>query len=548
MNYSCYFVPSYFLKMIKLKHIIFLFVVAIFFTNCAKRGTITGGPKDTIAPKIVGSLPENFSTNFKGSEIKINFNELIKVKDITKQLIISPPLKKQPIIVPQGSASKFISIKLLDTLQENTTYSFNFGQSISDNNENNPYSQFKYVFSTGNYIDSLTVVGKIKDAYNQKPDNFVSVLLYDAKTFTDSTVYKETPLYITNTLDSLKLFSLENLKEGSYQIIALKDKSGNNKFDPKSDKIGFLIEPITLPTSTAYELELFAEKPVFKVFKPTQESNNKLFMGYEGNPKNLKVSAKKGNKNIPIKMAKFPEKDKDSVQLFFPKMELDSLEITVENETYSKSFTSKLKSLKESDSLKIDAKTQGTLSFREQFILKSSTPIISIDNSKITLRNKDSIAVNFTSSYDDFNQEISFDFKKEEEQKYTLEILPEAFTDFYETKNDSLQFDVRTKLISDYGNLKVNLSGAKRFPLILEILDEKGDVMYSKISQKETALIFETIEPKQYTLRIIYDDNANGFWDTGDYLAKKQAEEIIYYPKQIDVRANWDVEQDFGLE
>jgi uncharacterized protein (DUF2141 family) len=537
------------MMMTKLKYILTLLVVAVFFTNCAKRGTITGGPKDTIAPKIVGSLPKNFSANFKGSEIKINFNELIKVKDITKQLIISPPLKKQPIIVPQGSASKFISIKLLDTLKENTTYSFNFGQSISDNNENNPYSQFKYVFSTGNYIDSLTVVGKIKDAFNQKPDNFVSVLLYDAKTFTDSTVYKETPLYVTNTLDSLKVFSLENLKEGSYQIIALKDKSGNNKFDPKSDKIGFLNEPITLPTSTAYELELFAEKPVFKVFKPTQESNNKLYMGYEGNIKNLKVTVKKGTENIPIKMTKYPEKDKDSVQLFFPKMELDSLEITVENGSFTKSFTSKLKNLKESDSLKIANKTQGALSFRDLFTLSSSTPIKTIDNSKIILRNKDSVAVNFTSSYDDFNQEIKFDFKKEEEQKYTLEILPEAFTDFYETKNDSLQFEVNTKLISDYGNLKVNLSGVKRYPLILEVLDDNGAVFYSKIANnKETLMVFETIEPRQYTLRVIYDDNANGFWDTGDYLAKKQAEEIIYYPKQIDVRANWDVEQDFGLE
>ena len=482
--------------MIKLKHIIVLFVATIFFTNCAKRGTISGGPKDTIAPKIVGSLPENFSTNFKGSEIKINFNELIKVKDITKQLIISPPLKKQPIIVPQGSASKFISIKLLDTLQENTTYSFNFGQSISDNNENNPYSQFKYVFSTGDYIDSLTLVGKIKDAYLQKPDNFVSVLLYDAKTFTDSTVYKETPLYVTNTLDSLKVFSLENLKEGSYQIIALKDKSGNNKFDPKSDKIGFLKEPITLPTSTVYELELFAEKPTFKAFKPTQESNNKLFMGYEGNPKNLKVSAKKGNQNIPIKITIFPEKDKDSVQLFFPKIELDSLEITVENDNYKKSFTSKLKNLKESDSLKIDAKTQGTLSFREYFTLKSTTPIKTIDNSKITLRNKDSVAVNFTSNYDDFNQEINFDFKKEEEQKYTLEILPEAITDFYDSKNDSLKFEVNTKLISDYGNLKVNLSGVKRFPLILEILDA---------ASKETTL------PK-YWFQMEISSYANQVW------------------------------------
>jgi hypothetical protein len=102
--------------------------------------------------------------------------------------------------------------------------------------------------------------------------------------------------------------------------------------------------------------------------------------------------------------------------------------------------------------------------------------------------------------------------------------------------------------LSDYGNLKVNLIGAKRFPLILEVLDDKEEVMYSQTSTQETTLLFETIEPKLYTLRVIYDDNANGIWDTGDYLARKQAEEIIYFPKQIDVRANWDVEQEFGLD
>ena len=107
--------------MTKLKYIIVLIASLLLLTNCAKRGTITGGPKDSIAPKIVSSSPDNFNTNFKGKDIKINFDELIKVKDISKQLIISPPMKKQPIIVPQGSASKFISIKILDTLKENTT-------------------------------------------------------------------------------------------------------------------------------------------------------------------------------------------------------------------------------------------------------------------------------------------------------------------------------------------------------------------------------------------------------------------------------------------
>ena len=546
-DYSCYFVAPLFDKMIKLKNIAFLLASLLLLTNCAKRGTITGGDKDTIAPKIVSSYPENFSTNFKGNEIKINFDELIKVKNINKQLIISPPMKKQPVIIPQGSASKFISIKILDTLQDNTTYSFNFGQSITDNNEGNPYSQFKYVFSTGSYVDSLTVVGKVKDAFYQKPDNFVSIMLYDAKTFTDSTVYKETPLYVTNTLDSLKVFSLENLKEGTYKMVAMKDKSSNNIYNPSIDKIGFLDYTITLPTSDMFELELFEEKKPFKADKPTQESNNKLFLGYEGDFKNSKITASYDNKEVPIRITKFPEKNKDSVQIFYPNIKMDSLQISVTNGTYSKTFTSKLKDLKESDTLKIEKKSGSILPFRDAFVIKSKTPIVSIDESKITLRNKDSVVIKFTSKHIEFDEEIVFDFKKDEEEKYTIELLPGAIKDFYDTENDSLKYNFSTKQLSDYGNLKINLSNVKRFPFIIELLD-KNEVLYKATSTKETSIYFETIEPKLYTLRIIFDDNANNEWDTGDYLAKKQAEEIIYFPKLIDVRANWDVEQDFILD
>ncbi len=546
-NYSRYFVTTLFEKMTKFKYIAFLSASLLLLTNCAKRGTITGGKKDTIAPKIINSLPENFTTNFKGNEIKINFDELIKVKDINKQLIISPPMKKQPIIVPQGSASKYISIKILDTLVPNTTYSFNFGQSITDNNEGNPYSQFKYVLSTGSYVDSLTVVGKVKDAYEQKPDSFISVMLYDAKTFTDSTVYKETPLYITSTLDSLKVFSLENLKEGSYKIVAIKDKANNNKYNPDTDKIGFIDYPITIPTSDMFELELFQEKKPFKTFKPTQESNNKLFLGYEGDFKNTSISASYNNKEVPIKIARFPEKNKDSVQIFYPNVKMDSIQITVKNGTYSKNFTSKLKNLKEADSLDIVNKTGAVLPFRDAFVLKTTTPVVTIDESKIILKNKDSVAVKFTTKYHDFDQEIAFDFKKEENEKYTIELFPGAVKDLYNKSNDSLKFNFATKQLSDYGNLKINLINVKRFPFIIELLD-KNEVLYKATSTKETSIYFETIDPKLYTIRIIYDDNSDNEWTTGNYLAKKQAEEIIYFPKLIDVRANWDVEQDFILD
>ena len=541
----------------------------LFTSSCAKRGTITGGSKDTIAPKIISSSPENFNTNFKDNEIRIVFDELIKVKNINKQLIISPPFKNQPIIVPQGSASKFISIKILDTLKPNTTYSFNFGQSITDNNEGNPYSQFKYVFSTGSYIDSLTLVGKIKDAYEEKPDSFVSIQLYDATTFKDSTIFNETPLYVTNTLDSLKFFAFENIKAGDYKIIALKDKNNNYKFDPKSDKIAFLEQTITLPNDTLYELELFKEKTTFKAEKPIQQSNNKFYMGFQGNPEKTTITATTGSETIPLKMTKYPEKGKDSIQIFIPTIQADSLQFTIENGDYSKTFTSKIKELKQTDSLGIQT-TQRNLNFRDNLVVKTKTPLVNIDKSKINLMNKDSVSLDFTFEYQEYQQEIvvndidnendelylsivsapswlEVDFKKEENQKYTLNFLPEAVEDFYSTKNDSLSFSFTTKARSDYGNLNVTVKNVTRFPYILQILTDKGEVVASESRENNDPVYFESVEPRIYTLRIIYDDNKNGIWDTGNYLEKKQAEQIIYYSKKIDVRANWDVEQEFRI-
>ncbi|MBC7439785.1 MAG: Ig-like domain-containing protein, partial [Flavobacterium sp.] len=268
--------------MFRISNKYFLFLMLIFIVGCAKRGTITGGEKDTIAPVLISSIPKNFSVNFTGKEVKLYFDEYIKLKDINKQLIVSPPMNTAPDISPNG-ASRFISIKIKDTLKPDTTYSFNFGQSIQDNNEGNPYPQFKYVFSTGSYIDSLSVEGTIKDGLEQKADNFVTVMLYEFnEKYSDSTVYKQKPRYVTNTLDSLKTWKIENIKAGKYVLVALKDFSNNFKFDPKKDKIGFLKQEITIPTEEKFELKLFKEKTISKILKPSQASGNRAIVGYEG--------------------------------------------------------------------------------------------------------------------------------------------------------------------------------------------------------------------------------------------------------------------------
>ena len=140
-----------------------IFFVFLFF-QCANRGTASGGEKDITPPVIVSEIPENFSTNFSANEIKIYFNEYIKLKNIQKQLIVSPPMDPPAEITPMGSASKHITIKIHDTLQPNTTYAFNFGSSIEDNNEGNVFPFYRYVFSTGATIDSLSVSGSVSDA------------------------------------------------------------------------------------------------------------------------------------------------------------------------------------------------------------------------------------------------------------------------------------------------------------------------------------------------------------------------------------------------
>lgn len=531
----------------KLKYISFLLVLLMM--SCAKRGSITGGLKDTLAPVLVSSNPKNLSTNFKGDEIILYFDEYIKLKNLNKQLIISPPMKYAPIILPTN-VSRFISIKIKDTLQPNTTYSFNFGQSIADNNEGNAYNQFKYIFSTGPYIDSLTLGGKIKDAYNKNVDNFVSVLLYEAnEKYKDSVIYKDFPRYVTNTLDSMRTFKFENLKAGKYLLVALKDKGNNNKFNPKDDKIGFIKHFITVPNDTIFELSLFKETLPLKAFKPIQASGNRLLLPYEGKQdfKNSKpkIVLKNNGEILETIVTQFPKKD--SLQVWYKPIKVDSLSMEVSKGNYDKKFTFKIKDQKK-DTLNIKAVQNGTIHFRDRFTLETETPLVKFDKSKIKLVNKDSIAVPFTTEYDEFDQKLFVDFKKEPLEKYHVTFFPGALTDFYDKTNDTLSYKLSTKELADYGNIIVNLKNVKRFPIIVELTNKKGDaVLATQYSEGQTRLEFNLVEPNSFTVRVIYDDNKNKIYDAGDFLTKTYAEEVNYYQEEFDVRANWDRDETIDL-
>ncbi len=530
-------------------NILLAIIIGCIFINCANRGTPEGGEKDITPPVIISTSPENYSTNFKAKEIRIEFDEYIKIKNLQKQLIISPPMKTQPEITPLGSASKTIKIKIYDTLPPNTTYAFNFGNSIEDNNEGNPYTYYRYVFSTGDYIDSLTVSGNISNAIKREPDTFVSVMLYEVdSTFTDSIIYKETPKYITNTLDSLTSYTIENAKAGKYLLVALKDKNNDNIFQQKSDQIAFKKEFITLPTDSTYNLRLFNEIVDFNPSRPQLVNSEKIMIGYEGNPEGVKFSFKS---EIPEDFEYRLSKNKDTDTLYFwykPKIEIDSLVMTIEHPQITKEYTVRLRD-KERDSLMLEAEPNGTIRYDEDFKISGNIPFTKFDTSKITLIDKDSLPVEFTiKSYDSLRNTYAIGFEKTEDNEYNMSVFPDAFTDFFENTNDTLQYSLRTRKLDSYGNLRLNIYNAV-YPIIVQLTDKKGEVKYEKYATEQKPFDFLNISPGNYFIRVIFDSNGNRVYDTGNYLKKIQPEIVKHSEEQIDeVRAGWDLETSFTLK
>lgn len=528
-----------------------LFIVLLSFglLQCAKRGTPTGGPKDTDPPVPVKTEPDEFSTNFKDKKFRIYFDEYIRLQNTQDQLIISPPLKYTPLLNPQGGAGKYVEVTIKDTLMDNTTYTFNFGQSIVDNNESNPAPFLSYVFSTGEYLDSLTLSGLVTDAFNRTADEFISVMLYTIDSaFTDSIIYKQPPTYITNTLDSMTTFSLKNLKAGSYRLIAIKDEGKNNLFDQDEDKIGFVLDTITLPTDSTYTLRLFREVRDFDVIQPSLASGNRIQFGFLGEDVQLAITPLSTLPDtLRYLIKKIPEKD--TINFWFTPPMPDSLvfEVRSDAKEFIDTFTVKTRNLGP-DSLQLNPSHGRSINLQDTFSIGASTPLTKADTSRIQIIDQDSALISFEARLDSLKNALEFEFQKEANSSYTIRLLPETLADFFGSTNDTLFYTIATRSLADFGNLTLNLTGQLDSPIILQLTNDRGDLIREAFHDSLGRVEFNTLDPSIYRVRAIFDANGNGKWDTGNYLLKTQPERVIYYPQTIDVRANWELEQTFNLE
>ncbi|MBR2400561.1 MAG: Ig-like domain-containing protein [Tidjanibacter sp.] len=226
------------------KRVMQVAMVAVFGSSllwrCANQTALQGGPKDSLPPIVVSALPAFNTTNFTGREIFIGFDEYVQIKDQQKEFFTSPMMKKNPTITTSGRG---IRITILDTLEENQTYALNFGRSIVDNNEGNPLSNFRYVFSTGSTIDSMVMSGYTVSA--SKGDSVSNSLIFfypaevDSIPDYDSILLKYKPAVVAKAGGN-GIFIAQNLKPIDYKIYAIEDKNNNFTYDPETDMVGFL--------------------------------------------------------------------------------------------------------------------------------------------------------------------------------------------------------------------------------------------------------------------------------------------------------------------
>lgn len=541
-----------------MKRILFLLVFAFLLQSCARVGSPIGGAKDSLAPKFLSSNIDSSRVNVPRDikQLRIDFDEYITLKDINKNLNISPPIKNITRIVPSNIANKFILIQWKDTLQANTTYNFNFGNSIADNNEANILRYYNFAFSTGDKLDDLYVSGDVRDALSIKKasENKFVVGLYQVK---DTINYKQKPYYITK-VDDDGYFELNYLAAGKYKIIAFEDENGNSIYDPGKEKVGFQKDPVVVEKSVSgLNLKLYPSKKPAKYLE-MKEAPGGVLMTFEGKPN--EVTVKPLNEKIKeYKVTHAPKSD--SVRIWFDAVKSDVGQTTNENLKFGyNAGIGKKDSLYNAslfyrynakNAMDINSDNGGAmLAPREDFKILSNYYVDKINTDKWIFRVAgDSLnTVPFTAKISEKNPYqilVKADFISG--KKYQLTIPKETVSSFFAKNYQSKRFDFEVDKVENFGSLKFILQNAPKSSYWLQLLDNSDKVLFQKYT-KGSEVKFDILKPGEYIVRILADNNENGFWDEADFQNEAFAEDSYIYYKTAIVRPLWDSNENWDLK
>lgn len=517
------------------------FLSVLLWNSCANMVPPNGGKKDTTAPKLLKANPENKSVGFSSQKIKFSFDEGIQLKNPEREILISPELKTQP---DYKVRKKELEIRLKDTLQKNCTYTINFGRALADVNESNVDSDFSYVFSTGAFLDSLLISGTVINAYTQQAETGCTVLLYPENC--DSCVYKKSPLYYTNTKSEGK-FILPNLKESVYNVVVLKESNHNKRYDGVSEYIGFHPKAVKLSKNeTGLIIYDFKEKQQLKLLQKSFSKEGKCTLIFSSSLKKPELSM--GEK----KMIPYYESVEtlDTINFWLPELPKDSSKIHITDQElhfdtlirFSEEFKKKEKislSFNFQNNL-LAPGTEATISF--------AAPLLEMKTDSISITEDSVREVKAVFLFDkEKARKVIIQYPWKAESKYSIRIPANSFEDIYGGKNNAEKINFKLDDPENYGTLKLSVDAGKKGSYMAALIDQKGKVVRKDFFEDNIILYYKNLHPEKYRLRIIHDENQNKNWDTGNYLRKIQPEKISYYPKEINVRANWDLELQWVL-
>lgn len=462
--------------------------------SCANIVPPTGGEKDLTPPKLLSMSPKDSVLNQKVSKIVLHFNKFVEVNDLQRNLDLSPQLDIPPTVTAIG---KRIEIKIVDSLlKPNTTYRISLGNAITDNRERTPYGNFKYTFSTGAYFDSLQLQGQVVDVVSGKPDTGVLVVLYP-EPFKDSMLLSKKPMYVSRT-DGSGTFRLSGLPAMPFKIYAIADADNNKMYGVDQEKIGFWKEAVQpqkagdsaqLITLRTFKQEIPVQRPPDTLAKPVAA---KSYIGKTiYNDKNAMKYVVQADSNL----------DKETLPLNKPLNIL--LNTTVARIDSAKIYLSYLN-------------TGG--------IETEARRVLSTDSASI---------------------KINYDWQPE--TVYTLRLIKGWALDTAGKELPPNKISFKSKRKEDYSTMNIHIPPQYLSDTyILTVYRDKDSVYQKPVT--DSIVHFSLLDPGNYTIKIIEDQNRNGKWDAGNVFRQLQPEAIFPHNIEVMLKAGWENDIDFKYD
>lgn len=581
-----------------------IFAFALCF-SCANPGAgPSGGPSDSIPPVILRSVPVPNQTNYTAKTVTLDFDEFVIVDKIPEVLVVSPPLAKKPVIKMRG---KSISLVIDEDLIPDRTYSFDFKNSIKDNNEGNPIESYRMIFSTGNVLDTLRVSGYVVDAFTLSPVKEALVSIYELEA--DSAFRKMRPDYISKT-DEKGFFLFDNLQSKGYKIYALKDGNSDLKFSQESEAISF-VDSLVVPSavfearvdtilhkndtiiSSGYThffpddlyMLMFTEDPYHQYLVTSKRSgrellsikfnesvlNDSLFSYELLNPvigdstdwKYEEYSEKHDSINIWISDSLVSGTDTIRLKVNYQVKALD-LTDSLRSDTLQMVFKTAAprgKNAKDEDvekkvtPFKFSTNNESKFGLNQTFTITSAYPLEFPDTSKIHLLEQinDSVSVpveKWKISWDEkTKRSFKFDFQKKESTTYLLKADSAAFYTMFGLPSAVLSEKITTQKQDFYGTVYISISGLKE-PIVQLLKKNEAEEIVKEIQLEgdQNEAVFDYIAPGQYIVKAIADENKNGKWDTGNLANQIKPERVYYINKLLKVKSNWDLKENWTID